>query len=667
MSRRTAAAFGFVALLYTLHGLLPGRLLVPADLPRDFLAWKGRSDVRVRVSNSLLSDVALQFVPWDVESRRLLGAGEWPWRNRFAGEGAPLFSNPQAALLSPFTWPRQIAGLRGWAWSALMKLLAAALGMYWLGRVVGLSEGAACVSALVFALCGFTTTLVLHPHTNVFVILPALCAAALRLARRVSGGRVAAVAALAALATAGGHPETIFIGAMSVLLFVVVNREAASRLRVVLAASAAGFLLLAIQIVPFSVLLWQSHARVARASELPAHFRALSVVSLFLPGFLGSPLRNELDLTGSIPNAGNFVTRNMGYIGALVLLSIILSFRELPPVLRRGLTIGLGGLLLSWWIPGIRDVLLVLPVIRWIAFDYFVIPFALFASLAAGPALMLAMEADRRPRLAALLVLSGVAMVVIGALPYLAPDLLLSIARAGIKHLQTRGNLPQPADVYVARLATYLAAARWTAFRRAFLPGLCWTAFGSGLLLRSSVWRSRLIVFAALAELACFGYGFAPSIHENEVAPEPKAIAVIKATDPGGHWFVAGAGEAFPANLATLYQVRQVDSYDVLTSEQRTEQLLRAGYDAFLHSFPLHPTESQRAAMGLLGVRFWIGDAGVIEIAGARQPTPPSVDPPEGLPAGVAGTASGVLLLIALLWRARYSHSIVDGGFDEMS
>ncbi|MGZ8811499.1 MAG: hypothetical protein ACXW29_10210, partial [Thermoanaerobaculia bacterium] len=250
MSRTTAAAFAFIVLLYTWHGLLPGRLMVPADLPRDLLAWKGREDVRVRVSNSLLSDVALQFVPWDLEARRQLSHGEVPWRNRFAGDGAPL---------SPFTWPRLLIGLRGWVWTVLLKLAVAAFGMYWLGRVAGLSDLAARLSAIIFAWCGFATTLSLHPHTNTFVLLPSFCASALLLSRGATVRRVLAAAGLAALLTAGGHPETLFVGVISVLAFVHLNPDKPSRVGFVLAGAFAGFLLIAVQIAPFLLILWNSH------------------------------------------------------------------------------------------------------------------------------------------------------------------------------------------------------------------------------------------------------------------------------------------------------------------------------------------------------------------------------------------------------------------------
>ena len=594
------------ALLYTAPGLVPGRVMVPLDLPRDLGAWKSTPSERVRVSNSLLSDVVVQFVPWDVSARRLIGRGEFPWRNPHASDGAPLFANPQAALLSPFTWPRLIFGLRGWALTVLLKLLAAMFGMRWLARVAGAGEEAATLSALVFGYAGFTTVWGLHPHTNVFVVLPALLAAAM-------SKKFGAVTFLAALSTFGGHPETLFVGILAIVAFLIANRE---RLLPFLGAAFAGFLIAGVQLVPFFLLLAGSHVRLARVAAATMQFRKLSILSEILPGYLGSPLRGELDLTGAIPFAENFHQRNAGYVGALVLLTILLAWRRLPAPMRRGVVIGTCGLLLSWWIPGVSRALKLLPLVRWMALDYFAAAFVLFAALAAGPALL---EVARTPRraIAIVLIACGVVLLIAGALPALDPPLLMRAAQSGIGHLHRIGLLHQPDAVYQQRLAGYLAAAKWTAFRRIALPGICWIAFAIGLLLA----KRRLIAAAAVAELIAFGFGYLPSIRVDAIAPEPPFVRQIDA-----RWFVDAPDDVFPANLATLYGVRDVRSYDVLTSESETRRLATT---------PLPQ----------LGVRWWITGPPprVQELANATLPPPASNAPPEGFGIGLACTIIGLL------------------------
>ena len=88
--RQAAVFFLLAALLYAGLGLLPGRTFAPLDIPLDFDAWKADPAQRVRVSNTLLADVVVQFVPWDREILRMSTRGEWPWINRWAGDGVCL-------------------------------------------------------------------------------------------------------------------------------------------------------------------------------------------------------------------------------------------------------------------------------------------------------------------------------------------------------------------------------------------------------------------------------------------------------------------------------------------------------------------------------------------------------------------------------------------------
>ena len=309
--RRATLLFTALALLYCGVGLIPGRVLAPVDLVADTGAWKGELTARVRVSNSLISDVVTQFMAWDAEALRLLRQGEMPWRNRWAGESAPLFANPQTALLSPFTWPRLLFGDAGWALCAMLRIVVAGLGMTWLARTMGASPNAALLSGFVYATSGYGMLWLLYPITNVFAVLPALAAAALQ-------RRTGLVVLFAGLATIGGHPETLFCGVVAIAVLVVwmttssprslavssggqapslvppdaettgegarppLNTVSASRgtgegacppLARILLASLSGFLLCGVVLVPFFRILWASDARVTRVAAEPFGIR----------------------------------------------------------------------------------------------------------------------------------------------------------------------------------------------------------------------------------------------------------------------------------------------------------------------------------------------------------------------------------------------------------
>lgn len=624
--RRASLIFLAVALLYAGPGLLPGRTFAPLDIPLDFDAWKHDPARRVRVSNTLLADVVVQFVPWDREILRLAGEGEWPWTNRWAGDGGPLFANPQTALFSPFIWPRLLFGLDGWAMMGLLKLLAAMLCAYWLARELDVPQPQAIFSGIVYATAGYTICWLLYPITGVFTLLAGLAAAALRLMKHSSIHNAALVVLFAALCTAGGHPETLFLGTIGVWIFLA--WEAEKRRDLGLAAlvpptvgAVLGFALLAVQLAPFLAILGDSYAGVLRPGI--AHpFRVFGIVSQVLPGILGSPLRGELDLT-ALPLAENFNLRAGGFIGAIVLLAIALAWRELAPSLRRGLIIGSAALVLSWYPPGVWAVVRHVPVLRVLTLEYGVALFVLFGSMAAGPAMYLLASRQRR-KIGTALAIAGIAATIAGLVPLVSRRTVSNVARAGIEELRGRGHLRQSAAVYEQRLSYYLSAAGATTFRRLALPGACWLLAGLALALPLRR-RGALVTIAAAGELFAFGAGYNPAVAMTDVPREPDIIREIRLRDPALQFLLAEHFEVFPANLSTLYGVRDAISYDALNTKPRVRELLPRGYDPLLHTFNpiLSPREVER--LGSIGVR-WVlsrGDvAGAVRVAG---PPPPAV------------------------------------------
>lgn len=669
--RRIALLFLAVALLYTALGFLPGWTFAPLDLPLDAGAWKNDPAQRVRGSNSLLSDVVVQFVPWDREILRMFGRGELPWINRFAGDGGPLFANPQTALFSPFTWPRLMFGLDGWAVMALLKLLAAALCAYWFARELDVPPAQAALSGLVYATAGYTIVWLLFPITHVFALLAGLAAAALRLMKKPTIHNAALVILFAALCTAGGHPETLFIGVVGIWLFLAWEAEKRRDfgLRAMVPSSVGallGFLLLAFHLVPFLHLLGDSYAEVLRP-RMPHPFRGWAIVSQVLPGILGTPLRGELDLT-ALPMAENFNLRAGGYIGALVLLALVLAWRELPSTLKRGLVIGVVALVLSWYPPGLWPVLRHVPVARVLTLEYLVALFVLFGAMAAGPAIAIA-ATRRRRKIGTALAVAGLAALLVGVLPLVpaARGSLTSVARTGIDQLRARGHLQQPAAVYEQRLAYYLDAAGWTTARRLAFPGACWLLAGLALALPLRR-RALLLASAAAAELIAFGVGFNPAVRMTDVPPAPEVVRAIQRLDPQRQSLIATHFEVFPANLATLYEVRDAISYDAMTTKARAEHLLPGGFDPLLHTFNPILSPEQVQYLGRNGVRFVLsrGDvAGAQRVAGAPAPAVgvyeiagavPAPMPPNRSPSGLfAGAVISLLaLLVSAVWLRLY-------------
>lgn len=658
--------FGTFALLLVSPGLLPGHTFLPLDLFDDLGAFKVDPQARVRVSNSLLSDPMVAFLPWDLEILRLLRAGQIPFVNVFAGEGGPLWANPQTAMFSPFTWPRWLFGLDGWVFTAFLKLLAAGLGMFWLARELSIPRRPALLSGLVYAGGAFSVVWLLFPIGNVAACLPALAAAALRQMRCPSRRSALGLLLLAFLATAGGHPETLFVGVCGIAAFLVLEAralaatgQAGASLMALLGRPALwsllGFGLLAFQLLPFFLVLRDSAALVERSGHDPS-FRPWSLVAQVLPGALGSPLAGELDLS-ALALAENFNSRSGAFIGALALLAVLVAWPALSPALRRGLGLGLVALALSWNLPGLSELFRRIPLVGTVAAEYLVVVWVLFGSLAAGPALVF-WASRRRPRLAGVLALLGASAVLAGSLPSwpAARPGLENVARQGIEILRSRGHLQRPAAVYEERLVFYLEAAGSTTWRRLALPGFCFVLAGLalGLTRLPPNWRENALAAAALGELFVFGFGYNPAPARTNLPPAPPALAELQRLDPEGHYLMAAHHSIFPANLATLYGRRDVFSYDVLIDHKRGAALEKAGYDRATRSLRPRLEAEEVAALGRLGVRYVLSEhdvpgarrreypplpqVGIYEIELAEPQPWPGNEPPKGAAAGAALT-----------------------------
>jgi hypothetical protein len=666
------------ALAYTFLGLLPGRVLCPLDLLADTGPWKASRDVRVPVSNHLLSDPVLQFVPWDNLAREALGQGHIPWRDPYAGpQGGPLFANPQTALLSPFTWPRLVCGLRGWAPTVFLKLLVAGIGCLWLAREWGATYPEAAISGLAYSLSGFSIVWGLHPHTNVFACLPWLTAAVFRLYRRQSASGAALTILCAALAASGGHPETLAVSALAIAVLLALEvfqtpagapkSEGARTAVLAILCLLSGVLLLGVQLVPFVHLLRGSHIVAARLHGPSPGVRWAAIAGQVVPGFLGSPLKGEIDLTPLFPRGENFNARNQAFLGVVSLVVLCLGGRRLPVRFRRGLIVGVAALAACWSLPAVSQLLGLLPISSLLAPQYWSAAFLLCAAPAVGPAVSAAVLSHKRRWFAALLLAVGIGFLAAGlwaSQPSHRP-LLEARAREGIALLRKRGHLRLPEQEYERRLAGYLGGAQSTARRRLILPALCWTA--AGLALAAGQRGRKALTLALVGELIAFGWGYIPAIRASEIPKRPEVLKQLQAADPG-RFLVLSLDDVYPPNLPTLDHLRDLRSYDLLESEERFRDLGRCGVvDASGRVTSQLGPEAEKC-LAALGVRFILSwedvpgcqrrfgsappEIGVYELPDVRPAAVPLSGPPEGLQAGLLVSAAGLVLAATLCLRA---------------
>lgn len=148
--RRSRPALRFQLVLDVLLLLLPGRvLLTGAHLGPGPLSGESWGTVRTVSGSPDQVDLPTQLHAWWEEVRRLVASGEPPWISDRIGGGLPLFSGGQTCLLFPPHLPAWLFGPEdGTDVMALLKLEAAALGMFFLARRLGLRPAAAAVGGI---------------------------------------------------------------------------------------------------------------------------------------------------------------------------------------------------------------------------------------------------------------------------------------------------------------------------------------------------------------------------------------------------------------------------------------------------------------------------------------------------------------------------------------
>lgn len=208
--------------------------------------------------NPALIDQLIYFPPFRELVRAEYLAGRLPSWNPFLLGGVPLAACVQAAPFHPFAW--LLAPLPPVPYSllvAFLKVFAAGLFTALHLRRLGASPAGCALGAATFALGGFMTAWLGHPHANTACLLPALFWALGRLSDAPGPRRAAVLGLFAGLALLGGHPPTMLHAALlsgAYFVFLLARADAPRRARLAgwaLFAGAAGFALAAPALLPY--------------------------------------------------------------------------------------------------------------------------------------------------------------------------------------------------------------------------------------------------------------------------------------------------------------------------------------------------------------------------------------------------------------------------------
>jgi hypothetical protein len=551
------ALLGFALALTApvLRGLTP----VPTDtLPRfgTLAALDGRP-----ANNTIITDGALLFLPWQVFERQSLAAGEWPLWNADLFAGYPFLGNAQNQLYYPITWLLWLLPLAtAFAVSAPLHLWLAGAGMYLFARVLGASRAGSLLAGLAFAANGqILTGLEVVSVADIAVWLPWVAAAAEMAWRRRSWAWTAGAGLLFGVLAVSGHLPwfvysslflALWLGGRVLALAVATARGAAGVSRSALAGQAAragaillwGPALAAIHLLPFGEMLALS-SRVAQAFRVPRSFdwdlRALTpTLRLVAPRFFG-------DAPSGVGEPINF--NNCWYFGlaALALAPLALLRRERRLWYLAGLGLAAFGVACGW--PGL-NLLHTLPGLQ-TSIPGRMAYLTIFAGCALGARgydtlLDLARRSWRR---------AGAA--------------LLALAAAGValgaELVARHGRTPGPPALLALQSAT-LGQVGLIASALA-LWGVAVLAARGG---RSAPMRAALagaLLLVSAGDLLTYAPNYNTYVAPETLLPRARATNIIKADPDLGRVITTDhPGPVLIPNTATLYGVRDVQGYDSL-------------------------------------------------------------------------------------------------------
>jgi Bacterial membrane protein YfhO len=294
--------------------------------PYDILTNSGLlSTSRTAISghSAHSGDLVNEIIPWSTLAWTQVHHGHLPLWNPYSGLGTPLAFNWQSA---PFGLPALVGYLvplrMAYTIGLLTTLLIAGLGTYLLGRVLGLGAIACAMAATIFELSGPLTGWLGYPLGSVMAFAGWMFAAALLVVRgRNRACSITFLAVTIALAVYAGNPESLFVLALALIVFVIVllvprfhlplrNLTALRPVVDLAIAAGAGLLLAAPLALPGAQLATGTTRTTLGGSQGLSVGQAL--LSIFPPGFRAQPLTLTI---GGVPfPVGDHVSLTIGVI-----------------------------------------------------------------------------------------------------------------------------------------------------------------------------------------------------------------------------------------------------------------------------------------------------------------------------------------------------------------
>jgi hypothetical protein len=556
-------AFVVMILISLAPSLLGGKILSSNDTAFFQGPFAGERPASLtRPGNTELDDPMLVFQPDLVVIRRALEGGQLGLWNPYQQGGRPLLASEQTAPLFPLTWLALIRSFwRALAWIAALKLLAAALGAYLLGRWTGLRRGPSMLVGTAYALCTFMNSLLQFPVSGVMAMMPWTMIMAGRVGRWGRAPDALGLALAVGLLMLTGSPELIAIAVGGIVFYAAyellrpagrVKRSAdqppvgrGRRAALLVGGGAAGLALSAAALAPFVEFLGLANTTSRGGAGIYPNSIAYS---FFFPELWGRPDK-AMGQFGPI----NYTERT-AYFGALpVLLAVGGVFVRRPRGVHLFWTFFTVAAVLIALHTFVHNFVAGLPGPDHVDMLRTLVLVSLGGALLAGLGLQAWLDADvgERRRMMA-------AMVVAALLPV---AFLLRNTNPFSHFFAALGQLPSLGRESVTEKSfiKQIVAWRWLVFGGVGLGVLA--------LARRIPVRLVLVLVVALVagDLITMDAGYNPQIPLAEASPPaPPALSYIQAHL--GHQRMSGTLTSnavdLQANLAERYALRDMGSYD---------------------------------------------------------------------------------------------------------
>lgn len=320
--------FFFVTLILLIFlSFFSRSIIFPSDILNNLPSFS--QDNWNSPKNSLLADPVFQFEPWRYFAKESIRKGEFPLWNNLNGKGVPFFANPQTAVLYPlnllyYLFPSYVA----LNLIPLLKIFLLFFFSFLYFRSLKYKVSTSIVGSTAVAFSAFPFLWLLWPHTNVFILFPFLLFLTEKLysSKKQFWWNIAIVFSYF-IGVLGGHPETLAQVCLIHSIYIIWRFNVRfSKIKYILLSILSGFLMGAIQIIPFLEYLSKSTILQERSvGDILFKLPLISFVFNLFPFWLGAPHKQFYK---PITDLTNFQEVSGGYTGFIVFLFVVLGLRS---------------------------------------------------------------------------------------------------------------------------------------------------------------------------------------------------------------------------------------------------------------------------------------------------------------------------------------------------